>query len=72
LSSYVSPPRRITGEDILVYLCFDLFICYLIGEVLKIQWSDHEGEIPIEFLIENSYFENENNERFSWIRKQVC
>lgn len=38
------------------------------GKTLKLLWSDHTGEIPFQFLQQNSYSDKERRrERFSWI-----
>lgn len=39
------------------------------GKELQIKWTDHEGTVPIEHLLENNFNKFKVKERHSWIRK---
>ena len=41
------------------------------GTNLQIKWTDHDGIIPIDYLLENNFNKFKDKERHSWIRKPV-
>jgi hypothetical protein len=41
------------------------------GTNLQIKWTDHDGTIPIDYLLENNFNKFKDKERHSWIRKPV-
>lgn len=41
------------------------------GTNLQIKWTDHDGIIPIDYLLENNFNKLKDKERHSWIRKPV-
>lgn len=48
----------------------DVISCLkIVDENLEIKWTDHEGFIPLKFLIANSYTDLNQQERLSWINQ---
>ena len=41
------------------------------GTNLQIKWTDHDGTIPIDYLLENNFNKFKDKERHSWIRKPL-